>query len=442
MDQDRIKSFKEALSASPDNEYLKVILIQELIKEAQYDEAISMLITLISKDETNWKYKLWLGKCYLEKGDVSIASVILEELLQQYSEEAEVWVLQAKLYLKEDDLVKASKAYQHAKSLNEQVSDKALEEAVKMPQHGEAVSDKSFGEEIEETILSSGKEGKVTFEHVGGMEKEKEEIRVKIIHPLKHGDLYAAYGKKIGGGILLYGPPGCGKTHLARATAGEINANFLSVGLNDILDMYIGNSERNLHRYFEEARAMAPCVLFFDEVDALGASRSDLKTSAGRNLINQFLSELDGVQTNNDGVLILGATNAPWHLDAAFRRPGRFDRIIFVSPPDAAAREDILKVSLTGKPVGDIDYGKIAKKTDNYSGADIAALIDLAVEDKIREAMKSGVPDPLSTKDLLSQLKQVKPSTKEWFVTARNYALYANESGIYDDILQYLKIKK
>ncbi len=162
---------------------------------------------------------------------------------------------------------------------------------------------------------------KTTFADVGGMEALKEEIRLKIIYPLAHADLYAAYGKAAGGGILMYGPPGCGKTHLARATAGEIKAGFLSVGINDVLDMWIGNSERNLHELFEQARQNKPCVLFFDEVDALGARRSDMRTSGGRHLINQFLSEMDGIQSANDGVLVLAATNAPWHLDPGVSPP-------------------------------------------------------------------------------------------------------------------------
>src|SRR5207253_50493 len=143
------------------------------------------------------------------------------------------------------------------------------------------------------------------FKDVGGMDTLKDEIRMKIIHPLEHPELYQAYGKTVGGGILMYGPPGCGKTHLARATAGEVRAGFLAVGINDVLDMWIGQSERNLHELFERARANRPCVLFFDEVDALGASRSDLRQSGGRHQINQFLAELDGIKSSNEGVLIL-----------------------------------------------------------------------------------------------------------------------------------------
>jgi SpoVK/Ycf46/Vps4 family AAA+-type ATPase len=274
------------------------------------------------------------------------------------------------------------------------------------------------------------------------MERIKEEISIKIIQPLNNPDLYKAFGKKIGGGILLYGPPGCGKTFIAKATAGEINAKFISIGLHDILDMWIGNSEKNLHEIFELARRNAPCVLFFDEVDAMGASRSDLKQSAMRHVINQFLSEMDGVNADNEGVLILAATNAPWSVDPAFRRPGRFDRIIFVEPPDTKAREEILQSLMKEKPAGEVDFQKLAKATDKYSGADLKAVIDIAVENKLRESMAKGVIQPVTTKDLLAAVKEHKPTTLEWFASARNYALYANESGLYDSILKYLNIKK
>jgi SpoVK/Ycf46/Vps4 family AAA+-type ATPase len=274
------------------------------------------------------------------------------------------------------------------------------------------------------------------------MEAVKDEIRVKIIYPLQHADMYEAYGKKIGGGILLYGPPGCGKTHLARATAGEVQAKFMSIGINDVLDMYIGNSEKQLHALFDQARRSKPCVLFFDEVDALGASRSDMKRSGGRHLINQFLSELDGVEANNDGVLCLAATNTPWHLDSAFRRPGRFDRVIFVPPPDQQARQEILEIQLSGKPTDSVDTKKLAAKTEDYSGADLKAIVDRAIEAKLREAVKTGLPKPILTKDLLVAAKEVRPSTREWFSTARNHALYSNEGGVYDEILDYLKIKR
>jgi SpoVK/Ycf46/Vps4 family AAA+-type ATPase len=275
------------------------------------------------------------------------------------------------------------------------------------------------------------------------MEAVKDEIRLKIIHPLQFPDLYKAYGKASGGGLLLYGPPGCGKTHLARATAGEVQASFISVGIADILDMWLGNSEKNLHQLFELARSQAPCVLFFDEVDALAANRHDLRQSAGRTVINQFLDELDGATRSNEGVLIMAATNAPWHLDPAFRRPGRFDRITLVTPPDEPARAAILDILLRGKPLApDVKSAAIAARTAGLSGADLKAVVDQAVDVCLRASMRAGRPLPIEQSHLLDAAKQVKPSTKEWFATARNYALYSNEGGLYDEILVYLGVKK
>ena len=204
----------------------------------------------------------------------------------------------------------------------------------------------------------------------------------------------------------------------------------------------MGNSEKNLHEIFQAARQNTPCVLFFDEVDALGASRSDMRRAEGRFLINQFLDELDGIKYSNEGVLVLGATNSPWYLDPAFRRPGRFDRVIFVQPPDLAARVKILELQLEGKPVEKLNLEAIAKQTEGYSGADLKAVVDIAVEAKIPESIKQNKVIPIATSDLKNAVSRHKATTKEWFSTAKNYALYSNEGGLYDDILTYLKIKK
>ncbi|HET6951915.1 MAG TPA: AAA family ATPase [Acidimicrobiales bacterium] len=280
----------------------------------------------------------------------------------------------------------------------------------------------------------------LTFADVGGMDDVKEEVRIKILAPLQHPELFSAFGKAAGGGILMYGPPGCGKTHLARATAGELGGPFIAVGLHEILDMWIGQSERNLHEVFDRARRNAPSVLFFDEVDALGASRADMRASGGRHLINQFLSELDGVEGDNESVLVLAATNAPWYVDSAFRRPGRFDRILFVPPPDAPARAAILRILCAGKPVEAVDYDRLAARTDGFSGADLAAVVDRAVEAKLRAALRSdrSTVQPLTAKDLAAAARSVTPSTREWFATARNWATHANAGGVYDAVLAWL----
>lgn len=435
-----IESLREALSLSPNNLPLRLLLADHLLKASLLDEAETEFRTVLTQDSHNKTAKRGLSKIYFEQKKYSTAIVILEELADQ-DNDVDLWILLSKASLRNEEPAKAIEYYKRALALNPAYKDEELDANLKQGSNSDPSSMDATIESIEEEMREFERPS-INFDDVGGMERVKEEINIKIIQPLQHPDLYKAYGKKIGGGILLYGPPGCGKTHLARATAGQIKASFISIGIHDVLNMWLGNSERRLHELFETARRQTPCLLFFDEIDALGASRTDMRQSSAKMLINQFLMELDGVDYSNDGILVLGATNAPWHLDAAFRRPGRFDRIIFVQPPDVGSRESILKITLKDKPTKDIDYKSIAKETPDFSGADLKGLIDVVIEDKLRDSFKSGIPQPITTKDILKAVKQVRPSTKEWFNSARNYALYANESGLYDDILDYMKIKK
>ena len=435
MDNEAIDNLREALKFSPNNIPLKKLLAESLLASKRLEEAEKEFVELANLSPAK-SIKVALADIFLQKGEISKSIVVLEETLEHHTEDFDTLLLYTKALLAEKSIHKAQEAYQKAISLNPLYRNDELDAQFRMSTSAEGNTD---DDDLENNFVQKPS---VNFQHVGGMANVKKEIELKIIKPLLHPELYKAYGKKTGGGILLYGPPGCGKTHIARATAGEVNAKFINVGLNDILDMWVGNSEKNLHQVFELARANTPCVLFFDEIDALGASRSDMKQSSGRHLINQFLQELDGIGHNNEGILILGATNTPWHLDAAFRRPGRFDRIIFVSPPDDVAREAILEMKLKDKPVENLDYKYLAKKLDHFSGADIEALIDITIEEKLEATFTDGIIKKIETKDLLNARKKLKPSTQEWFATAKNFALFANDAGLYDDVLTYLKIKK
>jgi len=440
MANDTIKNLLEALQVSPDNIPLRLHLAELMLNDEMYSEAGEQFSDVLKRSYGNLKAQLGLASCYFNTGKYSAAIVIYEQLTGKLPLEDQIRFV--KCLIKENSMQQAIEVYQKILGADPLYSDEEIDNYLRMPSSSLYGSDELTEDDFDEDGSYFMERPKWKFKDVGGMQRVKDEISIKIIQPLKSPDLYKAFGKKTGGGILLYGPPGCGKTFIAKATAGEIDAKFINIGLHDILDMWVGNSEKNLHEIFEMARRHTPSVLFFDEVDAMGASRSDLKQSAMRHVINQFLAELDGVESDNDGVLILAATNAPWSVDPAFRRPGRFDRIIFVEPPDEAAREDIFKTMLQGKPVDNIDTGKIAAAAKDYSGADINAVIDIAVEEKLRESMSKGTIQPITTKDLLKAIKQHRPTTLEWFSSARNYALYANESGLYDDILKYLKIKK
>ncbi|MFV0309413.1 MAG: AAA family ATPase [Desertimonas sp.] len=297
---------------------------------------------------------------------------------------------------------------------------------------------------LEELPIDTPTVPTVQLADVGGMEQVKARLRTSFLDPLRHEQIAAQFGKKLRNGLLLWGPPGCGKTFIAKALAGELGIGFFEVGLNDVLDMWIGGSEHNLHQVFEAARAAQPAVLFFDEIDALGQRRTNLRESGAtfRNLVNLFLTELDGAATNNDGLLVLAATNHPWDVDPALLRPGRFDRTVLVLPPDAPAREAILRLHLRGRPTDGPDLAKIVKTTDGYSGADLALVCEQATEQAMQASMRSGTIRPITQGDLADAVKAVKPSIGAWIDTARNYATYGNGTGMYDDLIEYLSRRR
>jgi SpoVK/Ycf46/Vps4 family AAA+-type ATPase len=180
-------------------------------------------------------------------------------------------------------------------------------------------------------------------------------------------------------------------------------------------------------------------VLFFDEVDALGLQRAKLQTASMRGVITQFLAELDGFTSRNDRLLVIGATNTPWDLDSAFRRPGRFGQVLFVPPPDRTARAQILKLKARGKPVADLNYDGLAAQTEGWSGADLEHLIEMAADLAITQSIARGAVEPIAMRHIEQARAKVKPTTREWFATARNYAQYANEAGQYDEIADYIR---
>jgi AAA+ superfamily predicted ATPase len=354
----------------------------------------------------------------------------------------------ARLMLREGDRGEASHLYRQAIAENPTLQDPSLEAELS----GKVVS---FGAPRDRRVASIANddtgaddvvrvlqpaEARLGFDDVGGLAQVKQQIRRRIITPFVKPSLFERFKRRSGGGILLYGPPGCGKTLLARATAGECGAKFYNVAITDVLDMYIGESERKLHEIFELARRTAPAVVFFDEIEAIGGKRQHSREASSAKLVSQFLTELDGFAQNNQGVLILAATNVPWAVDPAFRRPGRFDRVLFVPPPDAEARKAILQLELRDRPTkGAIDVDELARRTGGFSGADLRNLVETAVDEAIEESLADGAERPISIEHLRRALAETKPTTLEWLTSARNHARYANESGQYDEVLDFLK---
>lgn len=279
----------------------------------------------------------------------------------------------------------------------------------------------------------------VTLGDVAGLADVKQHLDATFLAPLRNPELAAAFGQTPGGSLLMYGPPGCGKTFIARAIAGDLGASFIHVTLADLVSKWIGDSEKAIRSVFRNARAAAPCVIFFDEFDALGARR----TSGGggsqsmRMIVTQLLEELDGVSSVNEGVYFLAATNRPWDIDPALRRPGRIDKTVLVLPPDTVARTAILEGLLAGKPADGVEPARVAAASEGFSGADIAQVVKVALQQALSASMAAGSVVPVTTESLLAAARDVTPSTASWFDQVAPVLEYGADDGTFDQLRTY-----
>jgi transitional endoplasmic reticulum ATPase len=445
LDDNTIGNLRAAYSQSPDNLRLLVILLQAHETRGEIAAAWDLLLHHGPERFADVEDRLIAGRIAVAAGH---ADQTLARLDTDAADPREV-LLRAKAFQALNKYEEARLAYRAAISANAALEDPAMETLLgaRVVQRGsgpEATrlrvisNDDTTADEIGRLI--EPKQAEVKFADVGGLEDVKRQIEKKIILPFRKPGLFQKFRKRVGGGILLYGPPGCGKTLLARATAGECGARFFNVAISDVLDMYIGESEQKLHSLFEKARQNAPSVMFFDEIEALGGKRQYTRESTSSKLVSQFLSEMDGYTQQNHGVLILGATNVPWAVDPAFRRPGRFDRVIFVPPPDVESRRSILRGLLKHRPAEDhLDIDRMADQTSGFSGADLQQIIESAADEAIEASIADEREVPISMAHLNTALRETHATTLEWLTTARNYARYANEGGQYDDVLDFLK---
>ena len=409
MSLDRLEGLRSAVAAAPDNGVLRLLLAETLLAAGKPEEALGEYERLLEARQLDDAGLLAGGRAALATGR--------HDRAQAFVEAAETaGVVDAVSELKQE--IDASLGLQHMVQLVR-------------PDGAEAGADDTPQLELDSQPA-------VSFADVGGLEEVKKVIHRAIILPFQRQELYEKYKRGAGGGALLFGPPGCGKTLLARAAAGECGLPFSNVRIEEILNPYFGVSEANLHDAFVQARRFAPCVLFLDELDAIAFARRKYSGSVGRPLVDQLLQELDAIGSDNENVLILAATNAPWDVDEAMKRPGRFDRVVFVPPPDAQARERILALHLAGRPFEDVDVARVAKKTPLFSGADLRALVERAVDLVIDDALERGEERSLTTADLETALDGMRPSTLEWIATARNYVEFANQGGSYDEVASFL----
>ncbi|KAK4528764.1 hypothetical protein GAYE_SCF64G6710 [Galdieria yellowstonensis] len=248
----------------------------------------------------------------------------------------------------------------------------------------------------------------VTWEDIGGLEEVKVELQETVQYPVEHPEKFEKFGMQPSKGVLFYGPPGCGKTLLAKAIANECQANFISIKGPELLTMWFGESEHNVREVFDKARQAAPCILFFDELDSIARSRGSSAGDAGGagdRVINQILTEIDGVGERKS-VFVIGATNRPDILDPAITRPGRLDQLIYIPLPDHKSRVQIFKAALRKSPVSpDVDFEALAAATAGFSGADITEICQRACKLAIRESIQKEIE--------LQKQREVNPDSME-----------------------------
>ncbi|MEV4924036.1 ATP-binding protein [Streptomyces roseoverticillatus] len=431
-----IKSLRAAVDAAPDDVPLRLHLAQLLLEAGIVQDAISQVAAALQREPGNADAQALIARAVAPPVTAPAAAPAPAQTQAAPAPapaEASVPAPRYDWKQAEDEL---SDVIPPRFVESESESEEAAEEKpAPLSAHGDDDPAGVSAWDVETADLS--------LADVGGMEQVKERLEAAFLAPMRNPELRKLYGKSLRGGLLMYGPPGCGKTYIARAVAGELGARFMSVSISDVLDMWIGNSERNLRELFETARRSAPCVVFLDELDALGAKRSQLRHSGLRTTVNQLLLELDGVDGQaNEGLFVLAATNHPWDVDPALRRPGRLDRTVLVLPPDEPARESILRHHLKDRPIARIDLRKLVKRTDGFSGADLRHLCESAAERALMDSVRTGRARMIETDDLLAVLTQVRPSTGPWFDSARRVAQFANEGGQYDELLAYLKKKR
>jgi transitional endoplasmic reticulum ATPase len=276
----------------------------------------------------------------------------------------------------------------------------------------------------------------IKFTDIGGLNNVKEELKKAIIYPFTHQKLYEYYNQKPGGGVLLYGPPGCGKTMIAKAAATECGADFINVETSAIMSKWVGESEKSIKNIFDIARGCERAIIFFDEFDAVGGRRSEIEDYAKR-IVNELLQQMDGM-TKNDNILVLAATNEPWAIDPALRRPGRLKKLVFIPPPDLDARKAIFEICLKKLPVeADIDAKYLAGVTKGFSGADIAAVCSDASEIPLQEALAGKQPRKINKLDFERAMKNRRSSIIPWIRMAIEQVKRSREEDLFSELMKH-----
>lgn len=402
MEELALRDIDLYLRSKPDDTKALMLKAEILSSIDQTSEALEIINTLMEKikDEEKSDFLLKRAYIYRDLGLSTQAMADIDTVLSKEPENPKAKILSEEMF------------FQFGSENND---DEVYSSFVK----GDAKS-----------MLAEQETVNIRFSDIGDLTEAKEAVREALEYPLKYPELSVKYGRTAGGGVLLFGPPGCGKTMLAKAAATECDVKFYNVNLATVLDKWVGNSEKAISMIFKTARKNSPAIIFFDELDSIGASRQGLQAGWERKLISQLLVELDGIQGNPEKVMVLGATNNPWSIDMALRRAGRFGRPIYIPPPDKVAREEILKLYANKIEMIDqnIDYQHLAAITEHHSADSLRQLVLDAASIPWKKAIKGDQQLCITQADFELALKKRPADLAEWLKLLSQYEEFAKQA--------------
>ena len=277
----------------------------------------------------------------------------------------------------------------------------------------------------------------IDFSTVIGLDNVKEELKRDIIYQIKHAELAKEFKVSMNGGMLLYGPPGCGKTMIVKAVAGETGANLIEVKIHDVLDMWVGSISKAVKRIFDMARKNTPCIVFIDEAEMLGSNRDSTERQPWlREALGTLLTEIDGISSQNEGVLVIGATNAPWMVDSALKRHGRLGKFLFVPMPNREERIGLFRLYLDGRPADNgIDFEKLAEMAGNCTASDIRTICDEAAKLAWVDSIDRGKKRNIAMKDIVASIGKERFNAREWYDMAKQH-ITSDDKDLYKDFIE------
>jgi len=306
------------------------------------------------------------------------------------------------------------------------------------PQTTRVSDEEKTREKVKELVLVE--KPKLRFEDIAGLNEVKERIKEAIVYPFTYPEDYKYFGVNPGGGILLYGPPGCGKTMLAAAAAAECDAVFINLKVSDIKDKYVGESEKNIKQVFELARSYERAILFFDEIDAMAGERGDSSQGHEKSLVNELLAQMDALESKGTPrtSLILAATNQPWSVDLALRRSGRFDSAVFIPNPDVESRQKLFEINLRSRPVDkSVKLAALAQMTERYASAEIVEICDRAAKIPLRERLREQKKRrAISLADFKQSIEEKTTVLPAWYLRAVREIEASGEADMFNELIQ------